>query len=261
MKTKSLAWVGLALVLMLVLIGAGCQRRPIDNELFNNTIDNSANNTAGNTTGDTGGQIGNNTTGTAPTTGSAPDSGLPDPASILPTLKQETINATDRIKSLVICGQVKTDLSLTIVSSKFINTLSDQGLDTNWYIFTSPSDPANYYLVNMPRLSGQSPKRIVMPKKDFDFMFDVLPIPLGQDGSENQWLISYADALKKAEEYGGKNFRAQHKTFEVSTILAYPAVGAEQQLSWSVSYKATDQSGAYFKVQVNAKTGDAVVVP
>lgn len=255
MKSKSLAWIGLSLVLMLVLIGAGCQRRTIDNELFNNTVDNSANNTAGNTTGDTGGQTGNNTSGTTPTTGSAPDSGLPDPASILSALKLETTNATDRIKSLVICGQLKTDLTLTIISSKFINTLSDQGLDTNWYIFTSASDPANFYLVNMPRSSGQVSKRIVMPKADFNFDFDVLPIPLAQ------WKISYADALKKAEEYGGKNFRAQHKTFEVSTILAYPAAGQEQQLSWSVSYKATDQSGAYFKVQVNAATGDAVVVP
>lgn len=250
MKIKKLAWLGLALVLMLILIGAGCQRRAITNDVIDNTTDNTAN-TTDNTVDNT---ISNNTTtgggGTTPT-----DGGLPLPSEVLAKLKQETLDATTKIKSLIVNGQPKTDLYLTIVSSKFINTLADIGLDTNWYIFTSPSDPANYYLVNMPRLSSQASKRIIMPKADFNFDFDVLPIPM------EQWKISYADALQKAEAYGGQTFRTQHKTFEVSTILAYPAAGQSQQLSWSVTYKATDQSGAYLKVQVNATTGDAVVVP
>ncbi|MFH0912445.1 MAG: hypothetical protein V1807_02185 [Patescibacteria group bacterium] len=255
MKSKYLTWIGLIVVLMLVLTGASCQRNTSNDDLSNDEVNGTPDNSAGNTTG---GPADNGTpNNTTPSAGQAPDSGLPSPGSILPVLKQETINATERIKSLVICGQPKTDLNLTIISSKFINTLSNTGLDTNWYIFTSPSDPANFYLVNMPRAessSGQVAKRIIMPKSDFDFDFDVLPIPM------DQWKISYADALKSAEEYGGSTFRAQHKTFEVSTILAYPAVG-QQQLSWSVTYKATDSSGAYLKVQVNADTGEAVLVP
>lgn len=252
MAKQNFSWIGLALVLMLILVGAGCQRRSTSDDLFNNTTDNSVDNTIDNTIAN---NTTNNTIDPSGNGGTAPESGLPDPATILTTLKQETTTATERIKSLVVCGQAKTDLNLTILSSKFINTLADSGLDTNWYIYTSASDPANFYLVNMPRSGGQVSKRIIMPKSDFNFDFDVLPIPLAQ------WKISYADALKRAEEYGGKSFRAQHKTFEVSTILAYPAAGEQQQLSWSVNYKATDQSGANFKVQVNAATGDAVVVP
>jgi len=247
MKRKNIAWVGFAIVLMLVLIGAGCQRRTTDNELLNNAV---VNNTVGNS-------IGNNTIDNSSPTNTIPDSGLPTPSAILTDLKQETLSANERIKSLVLCGKPKTDLNLTIVSSKFINTLSDSGLDTNWYIYTAPGAQDYYYLVNMPRKdspAGQTSKRIIMPQTDFNFDFAVLPIPL------DQWKISYADALQKAEELGGAKFRVDHKTFEVSVILAYPAAGTEQQLSWSVTYKATDRTGAYFKVQVSATTGSGVVI-
>lgn len=244
MKKQSIAWVGLSLVLMLVLVGAGCQRRSADNTdnaVSDNTIDNSVGNEIANTV--------------IPPASTIPPSGLPtDPLSVLIALKQEFKDASDAISSLVICGEQKTDLSLTIVSSKFINTLSDTGLDTNWFIYTSPSDVSNFYLVNMPRPAGtQSYKRIIMPKTDFDFEFDVLAIPL------EQWKKSYVDALVKAEELGGAKFRSEHKTFEVSTILAYPASG-NQQLSWSVTYKATDGTAALLKVQVNATSGEGVVV-
>lgn len=244
-KSKKIIWIGLVVLLTLILMGAGCQRRVINNDIVDNTVvDNTVDNTVGN-------DINNNT---PPTNVIPPESGAPDPASVLASLKQETANATTQIKTLVIGGQPKTDLQLTIVSSKFINTLANTGLDTNWYIYTTPSDPANFYLINMPR-NGSPAKRIIMPKTDFNFDFDVLPIPM------DQWKKSYADALVAAEQRGGATFRSQHKTFEVSIILAYPAAGQQQQLSWSVAYKATDASGASFKVQVNAATGDAVVVP
>jgi len=244
MKKQSIAWVGLSLVLMLVLIGAGCQRRPVDNTdntIIDNTIDNSVSNEIANTV--------------IPPTNTIPPSGLPtDPLAVLIELKKEFVDANEAIGSLVICGEQKKDLVLTIVSSKFINTLSDSGLDTNWFIYTSPSDVSNFYLVNMPRPVGtKTYKRIIMPKIDFDFEFDVLAIPL------EQWKKSYVDALSKAEELGGAKFRSDHKTFEVSTILAYPASG-NQQLSWSVTYKATDGTAALFKVQVNANSGEGVVV-
>lgn len=243
-KTKQLTWIGLSLVLMLVLMGAGCQRRAVTNEIIDNTLNVTPDNTIAN----------NPVNNATPNNSTPPSSGVPDPAAILASLKEETMDATARIKTLVIGGQPKTDLVLTIVSSKFINTLADTGLDTNWYIYTTPSDPANFYLINMPRNGAGDPKRIIMPKSDFQFDFDVLPIPM------DQWKKSYADALVFAEQKGGATFRAQHKTFETSVILAYPAAG-QQVLSWSVAYKATDSSGASFKVQVNAATGDTVVVP
>ncbi|MFH1088319.1 MAG: hypothetical protein V1719_00575 [Patescibacteria group bacterium] len=243
MKKQNIAWIGLSLVLMMVLVGAGCQRTldNTNNTVVDNTINNSVSNEISNTI--------------IPPTNTIPPSGLPtDPLAVLIELKQEFKDANEAISSLVLCGEQKKDLVLTIVSSKFINTLSDSGLDTNWFIYTSPSDVSNFYLVNMPRPVGtKSYKRIIMPKTDFDFEFDVLAIPL------EQWKKSYIDALSKSEELGGAKFRSAHKTFEVSTILAYPASG-NQQLSWSVTYKATDGTAALLKVQVNANSGEGVVV-
>ena len=241
MKHKKIAWLSLAIGLVLILSGAGCQRRDTVNDIsgmsntVNNTADNSIDNTVDNSVSDL-----------------PPASGLPDPIASLPSLKQELEDATNIIRAWVIYGQPRTDLQLTIISSKFINTLSDDGLDTNWFIYTTPSDPDNYYLVNMPR-KGRPAKRILMPKSDFNFDFEVLPIPL------DQWKKSYIDALSKAESLGGDDFRVQHDIFEVSAILAYPASGL-QQLNWSITYKATDRTGAYFKVQVDANTGQGVIV-
>lgn len=225
---------------MMVLIGAGCQRRPITN---NNTTDNTANNAVDNTVNNAINNTLNNTTTGG---GLVPDSGLPNPVLILESLKKETRDATDRIHTL------KADAQLTIVSAKYINSLSDfYGLNTNWYIFTSASDIVNFYLVNMPR-NGESLKRLIMPKLDFALDFDVVPIPL------DKWQKSYADALQIVETNGGAAFRAQHKTFEVSVILAYPA--GQPQLNWYVTYKATDGTAAYLKAQVNATTGNITIV-
>ena len=234
MKSKQIAWLGLALTLIVVLMGAGCQRRPISNEVANNTV-----NTVDNTTGNMVNNI-------VPPTGVVPDSGLPNPTLILESLKKETQDAADRIHTL------KADAQLTIVSSKYINSLSDfYGLNTNWYIFTSVSDLANFYLVNMPR-NGESLKRLIMPKVDFALDFDVIPIPM------DKWKKSYADALQIVETNGGATFRAQHKTFETSVILAYPA--GQQQLNWYVTYKATDGTAAYLKAQIDATTGNITIV-
>ena len=238
MKYKKIAWLGLMMALIMVLIGAGCERRaPVENVVEDIPVDNTLDNSIDNTINEP----------ILP-----PFSGLPDPIATLPDLKKEFEDATNIIKAWVINGQPRQDLLLTIVSSKFLNTLSDDGLDTNWFIYTTASDPDNYYLVNMPR-KGRPAKRIMMPKADFNFDFEVLPIPL------DQWKVSYIAALLKAENLGGAEFRGRHKTFETSVILAYPAAGL-QQLNWSVTYKATDITGEQFRVQVNADTGEGIIV-
>ncbi|MEA1909517.1 MAG: hypothetical protein U9M89_00610 [Patescibacteria group bacterium] len=238
MKHKIIAWIGLIPALAIILIGAGCERRTsvdniVDDIPANNTIDNSIDNSIN-----------------EPKV--PPASGLPSPAIVLPDLIAETKEATDRVRSWVIHGKPLEDLELALVSSKFIDSLSDDGLDTNWYIFISGSYPNNYYLVNMPR-KGIKPKRIMMPKTDFDFDFAVLPIPF------DKWNVSYVDALIKAESLGGDDFRARHDEYETSVILAYPASGL-QELNWSITYKATDRTGEQFRVQVNADTGEGLIV-
>lgn len=239
MKQSKIAWIGLALALVLVLSAAGC-RRPIDREPISN-LDNSITNTVDESNDENNGPDFTPYPGTNP-----PESGLADPDIIQSQLTRETQEATEFIRL------IQPDAVLTLVSAKYINSLSNTfGLATNYYIFSSPSQPDYYYLVNVPRNGLDPMKRFLMPVSDFDLDFDVLPVPF------EYWKVNYAAALKLAEAQGGAAFRAQHKTFEVSVILAIPA---GQHLNWFVTYKATDGSGARLQVQVHANTGEVQII-
>ncbi len=232
MKRSSLVLSLVGLTVFVMLAGLSCRRGPaadetntaVNNEVTDNTV---ANNTA----------VINPTDQTTTTVGG---SGLPDPASLRTSLTAETQNAEAAVKTL------QPDTILQLVSIKFINSLSDQtGLSTNYYIYASATNPNFYYLVNMPR-NGERLKRFLMPVEDLDLPFDLLPIPV------KYWKLSYADALKATEQRGGSDFRTQHKTFEVSAILAIPA---GQYLSWFVTYRATDGTGDTLKASVDANSG------
>lgn len=223
------AWLGLMTAVLVVLAGAGCQRRALVPEDEQPTPQDEEQPIP---------------EGQTPIS-TIPESGLADPDLIYQSLLRETTSATESIR------RIQPDAVLSMVSSKYINSLSNTfGLSTNYYIFSSQEKPDYYYLVNVPR-NGDSPKRFIMPVEDFDLPFSVLPIPL------DRWKVSYVAALQKVETSGGAAFRGQHKTFDASVILAIPAA---QRLSWFVTYKATDGTGAVLKVQVDAETGDVQIV-
>ena len=173
-------------------------------------------------------------------------SGLPDAVAAKPLLDAELQEATDAMR------QLQSDAVLKLVSMKFVNSFADMGgLITNYYIFSSPQNPQYYYLVNVPR-NGEKLKRFIMPVEDLELPFDLLDLPF------EFWKLSYVEAINLAEQKGGSTFRAQHANkFEVSTILAKPA---GQYLSWFVTYRATDNTGATFKVSVDSFTGEATIV-
>ena len=240
MKYNKIVWIGLALVVVVVLGAASCQRSAPTPDPIDNTIDNTVDDNVDNSAPDYVPFPGTN----------PPASGLADPTAILPQLLKETTVATERIHSL------QSDAVLTMISTKYINSLSNTfGLSTNYYIFTSPTELSYYYLVNVPRDAPLDPtrpetmKRFIMPIQDFNLFFDLLPIPF------DRWKISYAKALELAEVAGGASFRSQHPTFEVSAILAIPA---GHQLNWHITYKATDITGELLTMQVNAETGEVV---
>lgn len=171
--------------------------------------------------------------------------GLPDANVSKTTLLKEAQDATTAIKLL------KQDVVLQLISMKFINSLSDtQGLSTNYFIYSSPSDPNFYYMVNALR-NGEDKKRFLMPKEDLDLNFDLTPVPFAN------WKKTYVEALQLTEAQGGSEFRKTHANYEVSAILASPVGGT---LSWFISYKATDSSGAVFQASVDAATGAVNVV-
>nr|AQS30610.1 hypothetical protein [uncultured bacterium]AQS31135.1 hypothetical protein [uncultured bacterium] len=232
-KSKTvLLLVGLFTVI--ALAGVSCSRGL-------QTTDNAVDNTLDNTVADNA--VVDNTAVINPTnqtTTTVSSSGLPDPASVKASLATETSGAETAVKTL------QADAVLQLVSIKFINSLSDQtGLSTNYYIYASASNPNFYYLVNMPR-NGEKLKRFLMPVEDLDLPFDLLQIPV------KYWKLSYAEALQSVEQRGGSDFRAKHKTFEVSAILAIPA---GQYLSWFVTYRATDGTGDVLKASVDANSG------
>ena len=234
MKRQWVVWGMLALALLMTLSAASCRRRVVDE------TDPSIDNSISNTTTDQGMDF-------TPFPGtSAPESGLADPTVIQTQLQRETAEATDFIRL------IQPDAVLVLISSKYINSLSNTfGLSTNYYIYSSVSKPDYYYLVNVPRNNLDAMKRFLMPIQDFELDFSVLEIPV------QYWKTNYAKALALAEAQGGSAFRSQHKTFEVSVILARPA---GKFLNWFITYKATDASGAKLQIQVDANSGEVKIV-
>lgn len=230
MKKYSLAFLFVGLLAFTLLTGISCRRSTTP---ANNTETNTATNTATNTE-------------TTPTNETLPpSSGLENPTGVRSLLLDEKNKADAAVQTL------QTDAKLQLVSLKFINSLSSQtGLATNYYIYSSVSNPSFYYMVNAPR-NGESFKRFLMPVEDLDLPFDLMPIPM------EYWKLTYADALSEAEKRGGDAFRVKHSTFEVSAILARPA---GQHLSWFVTYRATDTSGDMLKVSVDANSGEVTVI-
>jgi hypothetical protein len=205
----------------------------------NTTADNSTTGFDVNTPGDLGAEQSN--VGTPPAAGL----GLPDAVASKTVLDAELTKATDSIR------QIQKDAVLKLISMKFVNSFSDQtGLSTNYYIFSSPSNPQYYYLVNVPR-NGEKIKRFIMPVDDLDLPFELL------DMAFQYWKLSYIDAIKAAESQGAKDFVTQHAKFDLSIILAQPA---GQYLNWFLTYKATDGSGATLKIAVDAYNGQASLV-
>ena len=238
-KHNKLAWVGLLLVLPLILSAASCQRRvvedtPTDDIDTEDSIDDTSDSALDDLlpSGDS-----NNATPTS--------SGLPDPDIINTEASVEVQVATDFIKL------IQPDAVLTAVASKYRNSLSNTyGLLTNYYIFTSSSEPGYYYLVNKPRDNLSKVVRFIMPIQDFGLEFDLLPVPF------KWWNINYAKALQIAEtQGGGAMFRTRHSSFDVSAILAIPVT---EYLTWSITYKATDNSGDLLKIQIDANTGEVI---
>jgi len=236
-KREWLVWSLFAAVLLMTLSAASCKRRAVDNA--DNSVDNSVTDITNSTT--------DQNTDFTPFPGTtAPESGLADPTVIQTQLLRETKEATDFIRL------IQPDAVLVLISSKYINSLSNTfGLSTNYYIYSSVAKPDYYFLVNVPRNNLDPMKRFLMPIQDFDLDFSVLEIPA------QYWKTNYAKALQLAEAQGGASFRSAHKTFEVSVILARPA---GKYLVWFITYKATDASGAKLQVQVDANSGEAKIV-
>lgn len=223
-------------MVMMVLTAASCRRAARnDNTDTNNVVTNDLANTIANSLDSLGNTTVNNSTSSNLILG-----GLPDPEVARPLLQEEITKATAKVHEL------REDAVLQLVSMKFANSLSDTaGLVTNYYIFSSPTDTRYYYLINVPH-NGEQMKRFLMPKEDLELPFDLIAVPFGY------WKQSYVDALKTAEAGGGEAFRAKHKNFEVSVILAQPA---GQYLYWFITYRATDGTGDLLQLSVDAYKG------
>lgn len=236
-KHNKLAWIGLLLVLPLILSAASCQRRVVEDEptTDNTDTEDSIDDTSDSALDDLLPSDGSNIMPSP--------SGLPDPDIIDTEASVEVQVATDFIRL------IQPDAVLTAIASKYRNSLSNTyGLLTNYYIFTSPSESGYYYLVNKPRDNLSNMVRFIMPIQDFGLEFDLLPIPF------KWWSINYAKALQIAEtQGGGAMFRTRHNNFDVSAILAIPVT---EYLTWSITYKATDNSGDLLKIQIDANTGE-----
>lgn len=240
MKKEGFLVGGLIVVLLMVLVTVGCAKRALQDNTGN--TDNTTNEISNNTNEITNEAVDNSA-----------ESGIVDSDAAALSATAELAEAT------ALAMAIQKDVVLAAISTKYINSLSDSvGLSTNYYFFLSPTKLDYYFLVNMPRNAMEEPKRFMMLQQDFnDLGFSLLPVPF------EYWKINYAKALQLAEGAGGAKFRAGHKNFEVSQILARTSGGDDvtHHLQWHISYKAKDDSGTVFQLQVHANTGNVTLIP
>lgn len=130
---------------------------------------------------------------------------------------------------------------------KYTGSISDTN-GKNTYIFESPSLNLYYFTLAFDQAvnaSGQNNfQRILYYKEDYFLPTNTQVLPV------SRYKLTYLDALKQADDLGGKNIRAENKSYDVNLVLSAQSGGF---LMWDVEYIV---SGAtVFSVSINAFDG------
>jgi len=140
------------------------------------------------------------------------------------------------------------DSALTAVMIKYTGSIAPKnGKDT--YIFSSPSVAAYYYTIAFNQLkdsSGQTTfDRIIYYKDDYFLPKDTIVMP------QQYWKLSFLDALKKADDLGGKDIRRTNTNHDVTLLLS-----AQQgkYLIWTTEYTVSGERK--FFTTMNSFNGD-----
>jgi hypothetical protein len=141
----------------------------------------------------------------------------------------------------------KSDVAPVAVLIKYTGSIDDKnGKDT--YIFVSPSLSQYYFTLTFDQAvngSGENNfQRILYFKEDYFLPTNTAVMPV------SYYKLNYLDALKKADDLGGKNVRAENKAYDVNLVLSAQTGG---YLMWDVEYLVN--GAKIFSTSINAYDG------
>jgi hypothetical protein len=141
----------------------------------------------------------------------------------------------------------KSDVAPVAVSIKYSGSIDDKnGKDT--YVFVSPSLSQYYFTLTFDQAvnaNGENNfQRILYFKEDYFLPTNTAVIPV------SYYKLTYLDALKKADELGGKNIRTENKSYDVNLVLS---AQTGSYLMWDVEYMVN--GAKLFSVSINAFDG------
>lgn len=141
----------------------------------------------------------------------------------------------------------KSDVTPIAAMVKYTGGIDDvNGKDT--YIFASPSLSQYYFTLTFDQTanaSGQnSYQRMLYFKEDYFLPTTTTVLPV------SYYKLTYLDALKKADDLGGKNIRTENKSYDVNLVLSAQTGG---YLTWDVEYLVN--KAKIFSVSINAFDG------
>lgn len=119
----------------------------------------------------------------------------------------------------------------------------------NTYVFFSPTLGQFYFTIAIDQAVNEqgrnSYERLIRYREDFSIVpQNTIVLPT------NYWRLTFLDALKKADELGGRETRAKNQTYDTTLILSNKE---GELLVWDVEYSVNGQR--MFGVVINAYDG------
>lgn len=139
------------------------------------------------------------------------------------------------------------DVAPVAMIAKYTGAI-DVGTGKDTFVFVSPTLSQYYYALTLDQAKNANGEnnfeRILYFKEDYFLPINTAVLPL------SYWKLSYLDALKKADDLGGKDIRTANKNYDVNLVLS-----AQQgsYLMWDVEYMVN--SSKIFSVSINAFDG------
>jgi len=141
----------------------------------------------------------------------------------------------------------KSDVAPVSAVIKYTGSIADiNGKDT--YVFISPSLSQYYFTLTFDQAKNANGEnnfqRILYFKEDYFLPTNTAVLPV------SYYKLNYLDALKKADDLGGKNIRNDNKVYDVNLVLSAQTGG---YLMWDVEYLVN--GAKMFSVAINAFDG------
>jgi len=138
------------------------------------------------------------------------------------------------------------DAQLLLVSTKFVNSLSDIGV-VDRFLFSSNIRPDLYFAIDISREDIDRYTRNLIFVEDYVLKSGVLPLPL------KYWGVTANEAIEMADSMGGAQFRDDNTTYNVTQVLS---LAGGNNMAWYIVYTSGEN---VFEVIIDASSSEVIV--